>query len=225
MKIAIISAMEEELRPLLTEYKFAKIDTLNNQETYSYKGNNKEFLALTSGIGKVNAAITTTLLINKYDPDLIINIGTSGGVGENLEVCDFIVADKLVFHDVDVTGFNYQLGQLPGKETYFKIENVGTFKELVSKLDVNLKVGTVATGDVFVNKKEKSNFIVENFDNVLAVEMESTAVVMTAQSLGKEIFVLRTISDLANEESSISFDKYLDYVSQNFAKLVAILDE
>ena len=167
----------------------------------------------------------TVLLINKYNPDVIINIGTAGGVHKDLDIADFVVADKLVFHDVDVTGFSYEKGQVPGQDQYFPIENNEKFAEFLKQVIPNIHVGTVTTGDQFVNDVNHQIKIDETFDNVYAIEMESTAIVMTCKQLKTPIFVLRTISDLAYKESNIEFPKYLDIVSKQFVVIVKLIEE
>ncbi len=220
MKIAIISAMDEEIAFTKEKFQAKEINKLNNQVLSTYVTKKNEYYLLNSGIGKVNAAITTTLLIEQYKPDLIISIGTAGGVNKALEIGDLVVGDKLVFHDVDVTGFDYKLGQLPGEKIYLTPNNLEEFTKKLDDINLKYHVGTIATGDIFVNKKEKTAFIEENFDNIYAIEMESTAILMTANHLDTKCYVVRTISDLAHSDSSLEFNEYLDIVSQKFFKLV-----
>ncbi|MFU1883980.1 5'-methylthioadenosine/S-adenosylhomocysteine nucleosidase, partial [Enterococcus faecium] len=73
-----------------------------------------EVIVVRSGIGKVASAVTTTLLIHQYGVNMVINTGSAGGIGEGLKVGDLVIADKLAYFDVDVTGFGYAYGQLPG---------------------------------------------------------------------------------------------------------------
>ncbi len=225
MKIAILSAMNEEIMPTINAYGAKVIGKINEQEVYKYKGSSNEYLFLNSGIGKINAAITTTLLIDKYNPDLIISIGTAGGIGYNMQVSDFVVADKMAFWDVDVTAFNYEIGQLPDSQKYLEVKDYQKLVELIKTLKVNTHIGTIVTGDSFVCDDTKRQFIEANFENVHAIEMESTSIVMTAQKLNTNCVVLRTISDMANEESSVSFDDYLKTVSEKFKLLVNELEK
>ena len=219
MKIAIISAMVEELQPIVNKLKCSKIDCLNGQDIYEKTNGENTIYFLNSGIGKVNAAITTTLLITKYEVDKIINIGTAGGVNANLKIADFVVADKLVFHDVDVTAFGYGVGQLPGEEQYLEVTLANEFYEYLKNDYNNIHIGTVCTGDQFISTNDKKFMIEKHFDNVYAIEMESASIFMTACHLGIDCVVLRTISDLAYEESAVEFDKYLEQVSIGFISI------
>ncbi len=223
MNIVIMSAMSEEIKPTIDAYNPELIDQINNQPVYKYQANNTYYF-LNSGIGKVNAAITTSLIIEKYQPDLIVSIGTAGGIGSGLKVSDIVIADKMAFWDVDVTAFNYEIGQLPQKEKYFTVNNHQRFTKLVQKLEHPLHIGTIVSGDSFVCREEQRSYIMENFDNVLAIEMESTSILMTAQQLGIDCVVLRTISDLADGSSDISFDEYLEIVSEKFKELITLFE-
>lgn len=223
MKCAIISAMFEEIEPVIQKYHCQVVDNLNQQDIYRFKQNDKEFYFFNSGVGKVNSAITVTEFLNKYQVDLIINIGTSGGVSNKLEISDVVVADKLVFHDVDVTAFGYLPGQIPSDQQYFTITHDQALRDFCTKAFKEYHTGTVATGDQFISDHEKQKHIVDIYDNVYAIEMESASIVKVAQAKDIPVFVFRTISDLAHKDSMIEFREYLDVVCQKFINIVELL--
>jgi len=220
MKIAIISAMIEELQPLVDYFKLQKINQLNGQTVYHLKNDDNDYYFLNSGIGKVNAAITMTLLIKEYAVEHVLNIGTAGGVHDKLVVADFVVAENLLFHDVNVTSFGYEIGQIPGQDQYFKIKNALILHNYLLKIVNNVHLGNIATGDQFIDTNEAKIRIAKQFTNVFAIEMESAAIVMTCQNLNVDCVVLRTISDLVNSESSYDFNEYLAIVTKNFIILI-----
>lgn len=224
MKIAIISAMEEEIAYTKEHFTTKKIDVLNSQDLVHYQGKYHEFYFLNSGIGKVNAAITTSLLIERYQPDLIISVGTAGGVNKELNIGDLVIGDKLLFHDVDVTAFGYEYGQYPQQEQYLAVNNLDHLIKVLKHVEVDYHIGTILTGDQFIADKKKTLALEEQFDNVYAIEMESSAILMTANNLGVDCQVIRTISDLAHGESDVEFDKYLEMVSRKFYKIVVAYD-
>ncbi len=224
MKILILSAMDEEISYTKQKYQAKVIDELNGQEVSYHKAQVHEFYFANSGVGKVNAAITTTLLINKYNPDLVVSIGTAGGVCSELKIGDIVVGDKLAFHDVDVTGFGYDLGQLPGEGVYHIPSDYEFMCQKLNESGLKYHTGTITTGDMFVNDLKLTNLISSRFDNIYAIEMESTAIVMTCNHMKVRSCVIRTISDLAHEESSVEFSKYLEIVSEKFYQLVEVLD-
>jgi adenosylhomocysteine nucleosidase len=222
MKYLILSAMQEEIAPTIAAYQASKIAQVNGQDLYGATIAGHDFYFLNSGIGKVNAAITTTCMILTYQPDCIFSIGTAGGLAAGLEVGDLILADKMAFHDVDVTAFQYELGQLPKEARYFELK-IDTLYESLSQVIPGLKLGGILTGDQFIHEGTKRVALLNQFEGMLAAEMESTAIVMTAQHLNTPCYVLRGISDLANEASSVSFDTYLQEVSEQFKQLVTWL--
>ncbi|MEX5941702.1 5'-methylthioadenosine/S-adenosylhomocysteine nucleosidase [Mammaliicoccus sciuri] len=106
---------------------------------FSYKGNieDKQVVLAQSGIGKVNAAITATLLINEFKPDLIINTGSAGSVDSELNIGDIIISNKVYYHDVNATAFGYKLGQVPSMPEFYE-----TDKELID-YEQNHKMNTL----------------------------------------------------------------------------------
>ena len=112
MKVGIIGAMQSEVKFLLESLDNSEKITINSFAFFTGTLENKQVVILKSGIGKVNAAIGTSLLINNFDIDYIINTGSAGGFIKYLKTGEFIIADKTVQHDVDVTEFGYQIGQL-----------------------------------------------------------------------------------------------------------------
>ena len=225
MKYAIISAMQEELEPIISKYKCKMIDVINNQKIYIYKIDNKEIYLLNCGIGKVNATTTTLLFLSTYKVDVVFNIGTSGGIHDDLQITDLVLADKLAFHDVDVTAFGYELGTIPGSDKYLEIIIDQKIKKLATEVFGTYHVGTVLTGDQFINSGDKKKYFETNFTNVYACEMESAAIVNSCKILSTPVYVLRTISDMANKKSNMDFDIYLENVCQKFIKLFEYLLE
>jgi len=105
MPIAIIGAMEEEVNLLRNELSERKDTVIANYHFYEGLLNSVPVVILKSGIGKVNAAIGTTLLLDHYKPTAVINTGSAGGFKEGLTVGDVVVSTEVRHHDVDVTAF------------------------------------------------------------------------------------------------------------------------
>ena len=132
MKIGIIAAMEEELK-LLVENLGDKTehDVLGNTYYEGKLGNHQVFL-VQSGIGKVMSAMSVAILSDHFGVDAVINTGSAGAVAPGLKIGDVVVADKLVYHDVDVTAFGYDYGQMAAQPLYFESDQnfVKTFEQL-----------------------------------------------------------------------------------------------
>src|SRR5690242_1155278 len=120
MKIAVIGAMEQEVELLRNALTNTETQTIANSEytTGTYEG--KEVVLLKSGIGKVNAAMSTTILLHTFKPDVVINTGSAGGYDPALEVGAVVISDEVRHHDVDVTIFGYEMGQVPQMPPAFK---------------------------------------------------------------------------------------------------------
>ncbi len=223
MKILIITAMKEELLPIIKDFKVADYKISFYNEVYINEENRNKLYFSYTGIGKVNASMSTTILINEIKPDLVINLGTAGGIDVKVDILDLVIADKLAYHDVDVTAFGYQKGQVPQNDTYLETDINKYFIEEVEKQGINVHVGTIVSGDQFINDRNTKIKITSNFDNVYAVEMESTAIVDVCNKLDVKSLVIRGISDLAHGNSTMEFDKYLEQVVKKFRVIIKIL--
>src|SRR5699024_3945375 len=156
LKYGIIGAMEEEIDIILQQ--------MNDYQKYVvancmfYKGNieNQEVILLQSGIGKVNAAMGTTILIERFQPDVVINTGSAGGFDKAFDVDDVDIRLVVVHHDVDVTGFDYQVGQVPGMPVTIttNTQRINKIAAILNDMKVNSKTGLIGTGDVFINNPD-----------------------------------------------------------------------
>ena len=113
MKVAIIGAMEEEVTILRDKIENLEQMTIAGCEFNTGTLNGVEVILLKSGIGKVNAAMSTTILLEKFKPDAVINTGSAGGYEPSLNVGDVVISTEVRHHDVDVTIFGYEYGQVP----------------------------------------------------------------------------------------------------------------
>ncbi|MCJ1784261.1 5'-methylthioadenosine/adenosylhomocysteine nucleosidase [Mammaliicoccus sciuri] len=223
--IGIIGAMEEEVEILKSSIE--NRETIQIAHVIFYKGNieDKQVVLAQSGIGKVNAAITATLLINEFKPDLIINTGSAGSVDSELNIGDIIISNKVYYHDVNATAFGYKLGQVPSMpefyETYSKLIDLA--KSSIEQLDLNGIVGEVATGDSFIGSIDQRKVIKSNFPTASVVEMEAGAIAQTCYQYNVPIIVTRAVSDLADKESDVTFEEFLKVACVNSSKIVKLL--
>ncbi len=226
MNILILSAMEEEIEYLVSSFNLSSIDTINKQKLYTISNNDNTIYILNSGIGKVNATITTNSVLNSYQIDRIISIGTAGALSNASDIGQFVNGLKLAYHDVDVTAFGYNYGQVPHLDTYFDTTNDKYWHQILTTLKQNQVVindGTIVSGDQFINDSAVKMEIMKKFDQPLCVEMESTAIVHTAKTANIKCNVLRSISDKAEGEANVDFDTYLQQVCKKYKLLVDIV--
>lgn len=224
--ICIIGAMECEVEKL--RQKLENSVVANNAKLIIYTGQlyGHNVILSQSGVGKVNAAINTQYIIDKYEPDLIINTGIAGGLDSSLEVRDIVIGTELVQHDFDVTAIGYARGYMctginPNKPTIFYSD-----KELVEKYEYAVKAcvpqikvhrGIIASGDVFVSDNERKKTIKKIF-NAAAVEMEGAAIAQTAAKNDIPFIIVRAISDLADDNAA----KDHEFVETEMAELSSL---
>jgi adenosylhomocysteine nucleosidase len=220
--IAIIGAMEEEVEMIkknISELKESKYQSL---VFYNGMIKNKEVVLMKSGIGKVHATFATTVLFEHFNIELVINIGTAGGVKPDAEILDLVLGNKVCYHDVDVTAFNYQYGQVPECPLYFESnKKLLTLAEKVLKEEeINYHKGLIASGDAFIHNEKQIEAIKSYFPDVLAVEMEACAIGHICHIYEKPFIIMRALSDIAGKKSELSFDNYLIASANNSAKFV-----
>ncbi|HEO5831126.1 TPA: 5'-methylthioadenosine/adenosylhomocysteine nucleosidase [Streptococcus agalactiae] len=222
MKIGIIAAMEEELKLLVENLEDKSQETVLSNVYYSGRYGEHELVLVQSGVGKVMSTMSVAILVESFKVDAIINTGSAGAVATGLNVGDVVVADTLVYHDVDLTAFGYDYGQMSMQPLYFHSDKtfVSTFEAVLSKEEMISKVGLIATGDSFIAGQEKIDVIKGHFPQVLAVEMEGAAIAQAAQATGKPFVVVRAMSDTAAHDANITFDEFIIEAGKRSAQVL-----
>lgn len=201
MTFGIIGALPEEIAPVLAHYKDYETLEFGGNTFYKIKVGNKTAMLACSRIGKVHAALTASTMILHFGCEKIIFNGIAGAINSSYKVGDLLFASKLCQHDVDLTIFDYPYGFVPGSETFVKSDSTlnAIAKEVASELGFQIYEGIVASGDQFVNQKDKKQWIRETFQ-ADAVEMEGASVAVVCENLKVPFCILRTISDSVNDE-------------------------
>lgn len=223
MKIAIIGAMEEEVTLLRDHIEDKTQETVAGCEFTFGQMHGADVILLRSGIGKVNAAMSTSILLEKYKPDCIINTGSAGGFNPSLNVGDVVISTEVRHHDVDVTVFGYEYGQVPQLPAAFPATEmlIETAERAAQEIEgIQVVKGLIATGDSFMNDPVKVDFVRTKFDDLQAVEMEAAAIAQVAYQFQTPFVIIRSLSDIAGKESNISFDQFLDKAALHSATLV-----
>jgi adenosylhomocysteine nucleosidase len=223
MKAGIIGAMEPEVAILK-----AKLTDLTIVEHAGFSFSHgqldgNEVVIVQSGIGKVAAAIATTLLIDHFKPDYVVNTGSAGGFDPSLKVGDIVVSSEVRYHDVDLTAFGYEVGQLPANPAAYipAPKLIDAAKTGIAQLDdIQAMVGLITTGDTFMTKQDDIEKAKSNFPIMAAVEMEGAAIAHTCHQFNVPFVIIRSLSDIAGKESPTSFDEYLETASINSSQLV-----
>jgi adenosylhomocysteine nucleosidase len=228
--IGIIGAMEDEVELLRSRMVSAREETIGGFAFITGTLRGKEVVLVRCGIGKVNAAIGTTLLIDRYHSSLVINSGSAGGIDKTLVFGDAVIAEGLIYHDVDVTVFGYAAGQVPGQNTIFHVESrlIALAEAAVDELkkegvlpaSMNHTRGLVGSADAFMSTDEQIDKLRNIFPAIKAVEMEGAAIAHTAVLFGVPFLVIRALSDIAGAESPMKFDEFLPLAAKHSAEIV-----
>lgn len=226
--IGIIGAMESEVKAIyekMTSKQEIKLCDLTFYKGFLWE---KEVVVVKCGVGKVNAALCTQILISNFHPDQMINTGIAGATGEGLKIYDFVISTEAVYHDFDTVAFGYKLGQVPGLPETLKADEklICTFENAFYKTDFSashkIKKGTIASGDQFISDSEKKSFIVQNF-HPECVEMEGAAIAQTCYKNQVPFVIVRCMSDCADDNVQSVYDeeKAADFSSRFLLEAVS----
>lgn len=222
MRTAIIAAMEEEVKYLVEHIDKYEIYEFQGYEYHIGEIEEKKVVVCRSGIGKVNAALSTALLLEHFNVKHVINTGSAGAIDQNFSVGDIILADKCLYHDVDAVAFGYKYGQVPGMPEYYKSseEMLRDFELILKDFQFKYFVGTIATGDSFMTEAAKFHELADKLGVVLAVDMEATAITQVCNQYQIPYIIVRSISDVVNKASNIDFDAYIDLAARNSTEVI-----
>ena len=225
MKVAILGAMPEEIEPLLS----ALCERGVSVESAEY-ANNKFYFAHLFGhdlviayskIGKVNSALTATVMIEKFGARALIFTGVAGALKRGIKIGEILYATSLVQHDLDITAFGHPYGFVPGSkisvQTDAKLNSIA--QSVAEQLGITLKSGIIASGDQFVGDEVRKSWIERTFD-ASAVEMEGASVAQVCDALGVPFCILRAISDEAGHKAEFDFDEFMVKSAQTSANFV-----
>lgn len=227
--IGIIGAMEQELEQI--KQKVTNLSTEQKGIRTFYLGtiNNKEVVIVLAGIGKVNASITTSLLIENYNVTSIVNIGVAGGQN-GVKHKDVVISTEVLHHDVDVTAFGskYVRGQVPQLDPTFKADHtlITKTENILKNANISYIKGRIASGDQFVTTKETLHDVNKLYNDIYAIEMESAAIAQTAHLYNVPFIIYRSISDVLDDETQgEDFYKFVEDASNNAALVLEKLIE
>lgn len=214
--------MDEEIALLQETMKDIEEHNVANCKLFTGKLNGKSVVLLQSGIGKVNAAMATTIMHERFSPTHVINTGSAGGFAKELNVGDIVISTKVVHHDVDATAFDYAYGQVPGMPATYTADQtlVQHALEAIKTLNVVGVKGLIATADSFMDDPDRVAFAREKFPDMIAAEMEAAAIAQVCYQYNVPFVIIRALSDIAGKDSSVSFDAFLDQAAKNAASAI-----
>jgi len=226
MKIAIMGAMPEEIEPIIDKLENLRKSVYASNIYYEGDYKDKSIVVAYSKIGKVFAALTATILIEKFSCDKLLFSGVAGAISDDLKIGDLIIADGLCQHDLDITTFGHPYGFVPEGEVCISTD-VGLraiAKDVAKKKGLTLKEGIIATGDQFVANSVRKEWIADTF-MASALEMEGASVAVVCNALNIPFFILRAISDSADMDAGFDFDTFLQSSAKVSADLILSMVE
>lgn len=224
--IGIIGAMDEEVEQIVQVMGVEKEEVKASMTFKAGKLEGKEVVIVRSGIGKVNAAVCTQILVDDFGVDYVINTGIAGSLNAKIDIGDIVISSDVLHHDVDATGFGYAVGQIPRMDTLsFQADEqlIELAKAACKKVvpSIGAHVGRVVSGDQFISDKAIKDKITANFKGY-CTEMEGAAIAQAAYLNKVPFLILRAISDKADDSATVD---YPTFEKQAIANSVLLIKE
>lgn len=223
-KIGIIVAMNEEKDEIKKIMEEEKVVEAYNLRFHEGKIKGKECVLVKSGVGKVNAARTTQILIDKFKIQYIINLGAGGSVNPMLNIGDVVIGKYVVQHDFDITAFGHSKGYITGvgNSVICNRDLVDEFEQIIRGLperSYNIKMGVIATGDIFCTQVAMKDKIRAKFDADI-VDMECAAIAQVCYLDNIPFIVIRSVSDTPNGRNETTFEENLKLASKRCSNVL-----
>lgn len=223
-KIGIIAAMQEEMKEIKAIMEDIEKIEIYDLTFFVGKINQKDCVLVECGVGKVNSSRTTQILIDKFEIEYIINVGSAGTASDELEIGDIVIGKTLVQHDFDITAFGHKKGYISNIGENVKSDDIliQKFKEAINcikNINYKIKIGTIASGDIFCTEISMKKKIHSKF-NADAIEMEGAAIAQVCYLNKIPFIILRSISDNPNGKNEITFEEYLELASKRCSEIL-----
>lgn len=223
-KVGIIGAMEIEVEGLKREMQVSRTVQKARMEFFEGTLCGQEVVIVRSGVGKVNAAVCTQILVDEFGVNLIINTGVAGSLKNEIDIEDIVIARDVLHHDVDATLFGYQKGEVPqlGIVSFQADEEISMLAGEVSKqVNPEIKVfrGRIVSGDQFIFDKKRKQEIKNTFEG-FCTEMEGASIAQTAWLNGVPFVIIRAISDKAGDSEQMDYPVFEERAAKDSLRLV-----
>lgn len=215
--IGIIGAMPSELADIRKDLGEAKIEKYAMYEFYINEFDNKKVINVCCGVAKVNSAMATQILIDRFNVDYVINTGIAGGMNSDVKVCDIVIATEVLHHDVPTRFLeNYPpyCGHYPSDNHLRDLAHKACEKFQYKCFD-----GKIVSGEQFISDNILKNSILKKFDPY-AVDMESASIGHCCYRNEKPFATIRCISDNADDGGEMTFEQFEHVAAKRVADVV-----
>ena len=223
-EIGIIVAMDEEREAILKIMADIEVKQIYNLRFLKGKIQGKNCILVKSGIGKVNAARTTQVMLQNFNIQYVINLGAGGSINGMLNIGDILIGRQVVQHDFDITAFGHSKGYITGVGNSIMCDRnlVDELEQIIKSIperNYQIKIGVIATGDIFCSEAWMKDKIRAKFDADV-VDMECAAIGQVCYLDNVPFMVIRAISDTPNGKNASTFDENLKLASKRCANIL-----
>lgn len=221
--IGIIGAMDDEVAGLKEYMQDVKVTSRASMDFYEGILEGRRAVVVRSGIGKVNAAVCTQILVDEFQAEVILNTGIAGSLNNEINIGDIVVSTDLIHHDMNAVAFGYPVGQIPQMDV-FSFQGDEVLRKVAVQAcrevnpDIQVFEGRIASGDQFVADQGVKDFIVKEF-GAYAVEMEGAAIAQAAYLNHVPFLVIRAISDKADGSAHVDYPAFEQLAIEHSVKL------
>ncbi len=222
-KVGIIGAMEMEVETLQSQMNVTSTTEKANMKFMEGTLGDTNVVVVKCGIGKINAAVCVQILVDMFEVTHVINTGVAGSLNAKLDIGDILISRDVIHHDVDVTIFGYDLGEVPQLGTReFKADEamVALAKQTCEEVnpDLHAIIGRVVSGDQFISSKEVKERLITNFQGDCA-EMEGASIAHACFLNNIPFVIIRAISDKADDSADMDYPTFERKAAHDCARL------
>ncbi len=222
MKLGIIGAMDVEVATLKAKMEHVTVTTRAGMEYYEGILEGLAAVVVQCGIGKINAAMCTQILIDCFGVTAIVNTGIAGSLCADLDIGDLVISRDAIHHDFDLRFWGRPIGQVPGMDVIaFPADEklmAAAFAAAEAENPGHTRLGRVASGDQFICSKEQKHTIIANTGAICA-EMEGASIAHTAYRNGVPFVIIRAISDKADDSAEMDYPTFEAIAAQRCANV------
>ncbi|WP_310549965.1 5'-methylthioadenosine/adenosylhomocysteine nucleosidase [Paenibacillus glufosinatiresistens] len=215
-RLGLIGAMEEEVRLLLEEMKEKTESVRAGIRFYEGMVQGHKAVVCTTGVGKVNAAVTTQILIDRFGVDAVLFTGVAGALHPELEIGDLVISSDCIQHDMDASPLGYSPGMIPYQDnSVFAADRalIALAEAACRDSGVHAVTGRVLSGDRFIADRKEAAALREQFAGCCA-EMEGASVAQVCSMNEVPFLILRSMSDQADGSAEMSYREFTELASR-----------